>query len=132
MKEAPKRPAKLRRIGVPVGRDLDAVASAATYIGSPEHKDTPSFAGHPQPRKTASICDRNLARDRDRPQQWLELGIRRGTVSDRWEGSFPRFVWCKVGDTVYEARLVNRVQGSYKGWPLSQEEWPPGIEDFYG
>lgn len=121
-----------RRIAQPTGRDLEAVASAATYIGSPEHKDTPSFAGQPQPRADASICDRSLASDRERVQQWLVDGIRLGTVSGYWEGDFPRYVWYKDGETVYEGRLVNRTQGEYKGFPLEPAEWPPGIESFYG
>jgi len=121
-----------RRIAKSIGRDLEAVASAATYVGSPEHKDAPSFAGQPQPRADASICDRTLASDRDRVQEWLAAGIRRGTVSEDWEGGFPRYVWYKEGETVYEGRLVNRTQGWYKGFPLSRTEWPPGIETFYG
>jgi hypothetical protein len=122
----------IRRIAGPIGQDLNALASEAKYIGSPEHKDTPSFAGHPRPRRgDASICDRSLATDRERVQEWLMTAIRRGTVSEHMESGFPRYVWYKEGDTVYEARLVNRAQGWYKGWPLTPSEWPPGIESFY-
>ena len=45
-------------------------------------------------------------------------------------GDFPRYAWCKIGDTVYEARLVNRAIGEYKGWQLKLHEWPDGIDDF--
>lgn len=129
---APRRRRPLRRrIATPIGRDLETAASAARYIGSPEHKDTPSFAGQPQPRADASICDRTLASDRERAQQWLAAAIRRGTVSADWEGEFPRYVWYKEGETVYEGRLVNRAQGWYKGFPLTAAEWPPGIDSFY-
>lgn len=121
----------IRRIGTPPGRNLDAAASEAMYIGSPEHKDIPSFAGHPKHRADASICDRSLAEDQQRVQGWLEEAIRRGTVSEHWEGRFPRFVWYKEGRTVYEGRLVNRDQGWYKGYPLAAEESPAGIEAFY-
>jgi hypothetical protein len=64
-----------RRILAPTVRDLDAVASAATYTGCPTHKDTASFAGHPRPRRT---------------------------------------------------------DGVHLCFPLKPEEWPPGIEDYYG
>jgi hypothetical protein len=129
---APRRRRPRRRwIAAPTGRDLDAVASAARYCGSPEHKDTPSFAGQPKPRADASICDRSFASDRGRPQAWLTAAIRRGIVSEDWEGDFPRYVWYKEEATVYEARLVNRTQGWYKGFPLKPEEWPPGIERSY-
>lgn len=120
-----------RRIARPISRDLEAVASAASYIGSPEHKDTPSFAGQPRPRGDASICDRSLRRDRERVQGWLAAAIRRGAVSEHWEGEFPRYVWFKEGETVYEGRLVNPTQGLYKGYPLMLAEWPPEIESYY-
>ena len=35
------------------------------------------------------------------------------------------------GNTVFEARLVNRESGSYKGYPLDSDEWPKGIESLY-
>ena len=44
-----------------------------------------------------------------------------------WEGGFPRDVWYRDGDTVYEGRLVNREIGSYKGYPLDKLEWPDGV-----
>lgn len=28
--------------------------------------------------------------------------------------------------------LVNREQGTYKGYPLYEDEWPEGIADHYG
>jgi len=47
-----------------------------------------------------------------------------------WENGFPRYVWYKAGDTVFQGRLVNRVSGQYKGWQLAREEWPIGIDQF--
>lgn len=131
MRAPGRRRPQRRRIAQSIDHDLEAVASTARYIGSTEHKDTPSFAGHPRPRwADASICDRSLADQLSQIQQWLETAIRRGTVSEDWEGGFPRYVWQKEGTTVYEARLVNRTQGSYKGYPLKPSEWPPGIESY--
>lgn len=101
-------------------------------MGSPEHKDVPSFAGMPKPRADASICERRLARDQAEVQRWLQTAISRGVVGEPWEGEFPRYVWYKDAGTVYEGRLVNREQGSYKGYPLAREEWPPGVEDIFG
>lgn len=50
-----------------------------------------------------------------------------------FEGGYPRYVWFKEDEeTVYEARLVNRGKGTYKGYPLETDEWPSGIEDVYG
>lgn len=111
----------------PEGKNLDATARKATYIGSPEHKNTPSFAGHPRPRADAAICDLNLAQQKARIQKWLRTAIRQGSVSAFWEGDFPRYVWHRQGETVFEARLVNQINGQYKGYPLNPEEWPQGL-----
>ena len=49
----------------------------------------------------------------------------------RGKKGFPRYVWYKYGEMIFEARLVNRGSGSYKGYPLEKDEWPEGIEDVY-
>lgn len=125
-----KRPRK-REINVPFGMDLDDIASRATYIGSPEHKDYPSFAGQPQHRgDDASLCPRWI-KDKEVVTKWLRSAIRRGAVGAPWEGGFPRYVWHREGDTVFEGRLTNKALGEYKGYPLCKREWPRGIEDIY-
>ena len=40
-------------------------------------------------------------------------------------------VWYMRHNIVFEARLVNREIGSYKGYPLDNDEWPMGIEQVY-
>lgn len=60
------------------------------YVGSPEHKDIPSFAGSPRHRADASICDRKLARDRKKVQKWLQRAMADGCIGELWEGRFPR------------------------------------------
>lgn len=104
------------------------MARKATYIGSPEHKDMPSFAGQPRPRADAALCDRSLAQQQTKVLKWLRAAIRKGSVSALWEGDFPRYVWHREGDEVFEARLVNQGNGQYKGYPLNPEEWPQGLE----
>ncbi len=106
--------------------ELDVLSEKVIYIGSPEHKDTPSFAGTPKPRADASICDRELSQDRERVQQWLECAVSSGCVGELKEGAFPRYVWYRDTDIVYEGRLVNRGNGEYKGYPLHEDEWPDG------
>ena len=124
-----KRPRK-RVICVPSGVDLYSLAERATYVGSPEHKDARSFAGQPRLRADASCCPREIA-DRSLVTGWLRTAIRRGATGAPWEAGFPRYVWYKDGDTVFEGRLVNRGRGSYKGYPLGDDEWPDGIESIY-
>lgn len=109
--------------------DLDALAAKVSYVGSPEHKDAPSFAGTPpRPRADATICDRSFVERRNEIESWLRDAIRQGVVSGMWEGAFPRYVWAVRGTRCYEARLVNRAQGAYKGYELRQDEWPTGID----
>ena len=64
--------------------------------------------------------------------EWIRSAVRRGSISGLWDGEYPRYVWYKHNDTVFAARLVNRGDGSYKGYPLGADEWPPGIEELYG
>ena len=57
--------------------------------------------------------------------------MKKGCVSAFFEGEFPRYVWYKDGRVVYEARLINKTLGQYKGYPLNDDEWPEFIENFY-
>lgn len=126
---APRRRRPLLREIAPVPHtvDLEAVADRASYIGSPEHKDAPSFAGQPKPRADAAICPRHLAREQVLVTDWLRRAIRLGFVSALWEGEFPRYVWHREAGVAYEARLVNRSNGQYKGYPLNPGEEPRGL-----
>ena len=100
---------------------MSAASSTRTHY-------TPSFAGRPpRPRPDAIQCDRALADSRDQLTQWLRAAIIKGVIGGPWEGEFPRYAWYKQGDTVYEARLVNRTQGTYKGYCLLPDEWPKDI-----
>ena len=110
-------------------RDLEKRVS---YVGSPEHKDMPSFAGQPRPRADASLCPRELTRDRVKAESWLREAIRRGAVSELREGEFPRYVWFEQEGIVYEGRLVNRGLGEYKGYPLEPGQSPRGLDELYG
>ena len=122
-----KRPRR-RSMAVPSGVDLAQIADQVSYIGSTDHKDYPSFAGQPRPRSDASLCPRHI-NDPAIITRWLRDAIRNGTVGAPWENGFPRYVWYKHTDgVVFEARLVNRGSGSYKGYPLDLAEWPAGIE----
>lgn len=124
-----RRPRK-RTFYAPPDADLADIASRVSYVGSPEHKDFPSFAGRPRLRADASLCPREI-RDQELVSEWLRSAIRRGAVGGPWEGGFPRYVWHREGDVVFEGRLVNRGSGSYKGYPLDEDEWPRGIEEIY-
>ena len=49
------------------------------------------------------------------PLDPVEPDGREGATGAPWEGGFPRYVWYKHGETVFEGRLVNRETGEYKG-----------------
>src|SRR5512139_2926851 len=126
---ASKRRRALRRSvsEVPLGADLARLAERVSYVGSPEHKTYHSFAGSPRPRADATKCDPRL-NDPAVLTGWLRLAIMRGNVGEPWEGDFPRYVWHRQDGVVYEARLVNRELGQYKGWALELSEWPNGCQ----
>jgi hypothetical protein len=104
---------------------LAALPDRVRYVGSAEHKRFPSAAG--RPRADASKCDPDI-KEMDEPTRWLRDGIGRGWFGSLWEGGFPRDVWCRDGDQCYQARLMNKVLGEYKGWPISEQELPAGID----
>ena len=121
------RPLRRDRSNPPEGVDLANVATRATYVGSPEHKSQRSFAGHPRPRVDASICDSDLDWQQDLVTLWLREALLAGDVGAPWESGYPRYVWKRVDDDVYEGRLLNSGNGEYKGYPLRPEEHPSWI-----
>ncbi|MBW3538821.1 MAG: hypothetical protein KY476_00985 [Planctomycetes bacterium] len=129
---APRRKRPKPRIiqPAPEGVNASELAARITYVGSPEHKTGPSFAGAARPRGDATKCDAALNDRLSDIQAWLQRAFEVQCFGPPWEGDFPRYAWCKVGETLYEARLVNRGLGEYKGWQLEPDEWPDGIDDF--
>ena len=56
---------------------------------------------------------------------WLApRGDLRGAIGEPWEGDFPRYAWVTNENGSFEARLINREQGTYKGYPLEKFERP--------
>jgi hypothetical protein len=105
----------------PPGVDLSVLAERVKYVGSPEHKAYPSFAGPPKPRAEATLCDPTL-NDQVELTGWIASGLRAGQIGAPWEVDFPRYVWLEIDSVWYEGRLVNPVQGWYKGYALRDEE----------
>jgi hypothetical protein len=122
-----RRPLRRSPCVVPVGVDLVSLAARVSYVGSPEHKTFPSFAGPPRPRADATKCDPTMA-DRDVLTAWLRQAVADGHIGEPWEGDFPRYVWHLQDGVMYEGRLVNQELGQYKGWPLDPDQWPEGVQ----
>jgi hypothetical protein len=104
------------------------LAEKVTYVGSPEHKDHPSQAGAPRLRSDATRCEPSMTRDVAGNTRALREGILRQCVSQEFEDGFPRYVWTRIGDEVYEARHINGPLGTYKGYRLEAVEWPEDPE----
>ncbi len=119
---------KVRRVRKPPpGVDLAAVADSCCYVGSPYHKDRPSFAAMPHSRRPdASICPGHLATRQELVQGWLREAIRCGQVG-AWTGGYPKYVWFRDGETVYEARQGSPGSAEYHGYPLQPEHEVRGL-----
>ena len=120
---------KARKVQAPPdGVDLKRVAESCRYVGSPYHKDVPGFAGMPRGRRpAASLCPRDLAPQRDLVERWLREAVRSGRVG-AWDGGYPRYVWHREHDVVFEARQGSPGSGEYHGYPLEPMQQVQGLE----
>lgn len=103
--------------------DLLGLLDKISYVGSSEHKSYPSYAGPPKLRSDASQCDPALG-DAEEFTRWIRQSIQSAMFSDSFGGAFPRYVWCERSGNWFEARLVNKDQGQYKGYPILKSERP--------
>jgi hypothetical protein len=123
----PQRRPRRHTIFVPQEADLDAVAERAIYVGSVEHKTYSSEAGMPRPRADATKCDQERHGNFRELTRMLRTAIASGRVGAPWEGDFPRYAWGEEDGDWFEARLVNRELGTYKGYGVSLESLPEGL-----
>jgi hypothetical protein len=102
--------------------ELKALAERARYGGNPEHKKNPGDFGltpPADPRQGKSLCDAARVFKRTEAEGLLKSGLKRGTVSDRMEGDWPKNVWSVTEDGIpMEAQLENPELGSYHGYPM--------------
>lgn len=118
-----RRPLTRARVEPPPGTDLRRLASDATYVISPEHKDYLTEAGPRKLRSDASPCPRDITREI--AESWLRDAIAAGHVGAPWSDQpYPQYAWHRQEDQVFEARLTNAAAGAYKGYPLDESEWP--------
>jgi hypothetical protein len=119
----PKR--KLLPHGIDSER-LARLAERARYGGNPEHKRNPGDFGltpPADPRLGKSLCDTANIFNRKLAEYLLREGIRRGTVSDRQEGEWPKNVWSLTPDGIpLEAQLENQAVGMYHGYPMPETD----------
>lgn len=118
---------KARKVQAPPpGVDLDQVADSCRFVGSPYHKDLPSFAGAPHSRgRNASKCPRDV-RCRELAEGWLQQAVRSGHTG-AWERGYPRYVWYRHDHILYEARQGSPGSGEYHGYPLHPSQEVRGL-----
>ncbi len=112
-----------RLTGDPPNPDLLAKLPDIEYVGSSEHKSYPSFAGPPRLRSDASQCDPSLG-DAEEFARWIREGVKSNMFSEELQEGFPKYVWIERDGEWFEARLVNKTQGQYKGYPILESERP--------
>lgn len=114
-----------RRIAVIPPKDnvLEDLAESVSYGGNPTHKRNPGDFGLTPPslpRSDKSLCDNVQITKRAEALNLLKKGIRKGMVSEGWEGKgFPKNIWVVTDEGVpLEAILENPAKGTYHGYPL--------------
>lgn len=60
-------------------------------------------------------------------QRLLEEAVSQGSCGE-FEGGFPRRVWHRVGEIVFEARQGTPGSGEYHGYPLDTDQLVEGLE----
>lgn len=112
-----KRPIHRRQIRQTDFTALKSISLHARYESSSEHK-------LPGARSDASICPKSLSHQQSFLTSELQRAISMGHVDPVCENSFPRKVWCRINNEIFEGRLTNREQGVYKGYPITSDELP--------
>lgn len=106
---------------------LEKASRHAVYVGSAEHKAVHTWLGPRKLRSDATPCPADI-KSAEAVTPWLKEAISRGNVSEYWEADFPRYVWMRDGDFLYEGRLMNQVNGEYKGYPIEPDQAPRGLQ----
>lgn len=105
---------------------LAVLAERVRYGGNPEHKRNPGDFGlmpPADPRLGKSLCDVVEIFNREKAEGLLREGLRRGLVSDRFEGDWPKNVWSVTPDGIpLEAQLENQERGVYHGYPMPETD----------
>lgn len=105
---------------------LGELARAVGYGGNPEHKKNPGDFGlspPSDPRVGKSLCDDVGIFSRAEALALLQEGLRRGLVSDRFLGNWPKNVWALTAQgRPIEAQLENPALGTYHGYPMPSSD----------
>lgn len=120
----------------PPPADVQELAEAAQYVGSPEHKRGGWWGGKgrplgadgalaPRPKKQlTSICPLHTEEDHATATNWVRQAISKGCFRFvEGDKRFPKHIWHVGADGQgWQGRCINSVQGHYKGWPARPED----------
>ena len=120
----------------PPPADVQELAKAAQYVGSPEHKRGNWWGGQGRPpgaggaltsrpkKQLTTICPLHTEADREKATAWVREAILTGRFRFvEGDNLFPKHIWHVDDDGQgWLGRCVNSVQGQYKGWPARPEE----------
>ncbi len=102
------------------------LAEQIRYGGNPEHKMNPGDFGLTPPngpRPGKSLCDTVGIFSRQDALKYFKLGLRKGLISDHFNGRWPQNIWSVTEDgSPLEAQLENPVTGTYHGYPMPQSD----------
>ena len=117
---------KPKRVATAPSADKLAYAAANAFY-RPSEYHCPGVGGRrlkfrPKP---SSICPRGWGDDE--ATDAIREAIRRGNVSENWEDSFPRYVWHRDGEVLYEARHTRGPSGSFHAFPIEEIQAPRGL-----
>ena len=103
-----------------------ALVHSVQYGGNPEHKKNPGDFGltpPTDPRPGKSLCDGAGIFTRSVALELLRAGLRRGLVSDRFVGDWPKNIWSMTEHGMaLEAQLENPSSGVYHGYPMPDSD----------
>ncbi len=114
----------------------EAEISAAHYVGSGEHKTQRWWGGLPnafvgkdgrahRPRKQHTTpCPKTTEAQRQEASGWVRQALAAGQFRFyEGDGTYPKHLWYQDdGDQYWFGFAVNQELGSYKGWPIDEEE----------
>ena len=108
---------------------IEEIAQKARYAGSTHHRTMPDKHGRsPTNKRGRTKCPKDLQQNPDLVQEWLKQGILLRQFGKFAKGDkFPRVVWYKDGETIFEARLTNRASGEYHGFALRSGQTVTGL-----
>lgn len=110
--------------------------SAASYVGSGEHKIEKWWGGLPlakvgkdgkatRPKKQlTTICYRVTEAEKKEASGWVRVSLAAGQFR-YFEGdkTFPKHIWYEDADgQFWFGFAINQIAGTYKGWPISEAE----------